>query len=151
MVDFLLHMLSNIIHLPVTKSTIKDSGLGKAIGSIEKQSFCKGTPNEAAIVDRVQKVKSAWSAVVKSQKTAAPKVAPKRAAAPTPAPVAKKAKPSNSVKTNSFSSLLKKVAGPSSASAVAATNHAIGASAVAAKLAAANKSLEASKQATAGT
>ena len=38
-VDLLLHLLTNITKLPVTKSVVKDSGMGKVIGSIEKHKI----------------------------------------------------------------------------------------------------------------
>jgi TFIIS helical bundle-like domain len=56
----------------VSKATIKDSGLGKAVGAIEKHRICKGSPNEAAISERVQQIKDAWSARVKAQKLQEP-------------------------------------------------------------------------------
>lgn len=103
----------------MTKATVKSSGMGKAIGSIEKHSLCKDTPNEAAIKERVQLIKDTWNAKVKAQKIVSdgsiPAEAPKRPpeAASTP-PVAKKAKTtSEDTKKSSFSSLLKKVSGPS--------------------------------------
>lgn len=61
----MLHLLSNIVTLPVTKSNVKDSGMGKAIGSIEKHTMCLGTPNEASIKERVIMVKGAWQKSVK--------------------------------------------------------------------------------------
>lgn len=67
-VDLLLLLLTNITDLPVTKSIVKQSGMGKAIGSIEKHSICAGTPNESAIMDRVQGIKKAWNASVKARK-----------------------------------------------------------------------------------
>ena len=67
-VDLLLHLLTNIIELPVTKSVVKDSGMGKAIGSIEKHQICSGTPNEAAVRERVDKIKAAWNKSVKALK-----------------------------------------------------------------------------------
>lgn len=67
-VDLLLHLLSTIKDLPVTKSIVKQSGMGKAIGSIGKHSMCAGTPNETAIMDRVAGIKSAWNASVKARK-----------------------------------------------------------------------------------
>lgn len=66
--DLLLHLLSSIAELPVTKSTVLDSGMGKAIRDIEKHKICDGTPNEAAIKSRVQEVKDAWNASVKVNK-----------------------------------------------------------------------------------
>ena len=65
-IDLLLHLLSNIIELPVTKSVVKESGMGKAIGSIEKHKICAGSPNEAAVKERVKKIKAAWNKSVKS-------------------------------------------------------------------------------------
>ena len=67
-VDFLLHLLSNITDLPVTKSIVKDSGMGKSVGTIEKKSICAGTPNESAIKSRVQAIKDAWKESVKARK-----------------------------------------------------------------------------------
>lgn len=66
--DFVLHLLSSIVNLPVTKGIIKDSGLGKAVGSVEKHSIFKGTPNQSPISIRVQKIKDSWHACVKAQK-----------------------------------------------------------------------------------
>lgn len=42
--------------------------MGKAIGSIGKHAMCAGTPNETAIMDRVDGIKSAWNASVKARK-----------------------------------------------------------------------------------
>lgn len=67
-VDFLLHLLTNITNLPVTKSVVKDSGMGKAIGSVEKHSICIGSPNETAIKERVKNIKDAWNKSVKALK-----------------------------------------------------------------------------------
>lgn len=64
--DLLLHLLSNITQLPVTKSIVKDSGMGKAIGSIEKHKICAGSPNESAVKERVKKIKAAWNQSVKA-------------------------------------------------------------------------------------
>lgn len=64
----MLHLLTNITELPVTKSVVKESGMGKAIGSIEKHQICSGTPNEAAVKERVDKIKSAWNKSVKALK-----------------------------------------------------------------------------------
>lgn len=139
-IDLLLHLLSNIVDLPVTKTVVKSSGMGKAIGAIEKHSACKGTPNEAAIIERVANIKEAWQKSVKARKAQAPPPAsnpvasgpPPSAAAQVPPPpavgvaagekrdapsgsasgssVAKKPKPSTNP-TSSFSSLLAKVSG----------------------------------------
>lgn len=54
----------------MTKSTVKTSGMGKIIGTIEKHKICKGTPNEAAITSRVQEIKDAWNKSVKAHKAA---------------------------------------------------------------------------------
>lgn len=67
-VDLLLHLLTNIKNLPVTKNIVKHSGMGKAIGSIEKHPICAGTPNQSAIMDRVHEIKAAWNASVKARK-----------------------------------------------------------------------------------
>lgn len=115
-VDLLLHLLSSIVHLPVTKSIVKDSGMGKAIGkSIDKHRLCAGTPNEAAIKERVQQIKDAWSASVKVHKsktsTSEPKAGMKRTADTISPSSAKRIKipDESSKKASSFSSLLAKV------------------------------------------
>lgn len=64
--DLLLHMLSSIRGLPVTKSVVKSSGMGKVIGTIEKHRICVGSGNEDAIQTRVAAVKEAWNASVKA-------------------------------------------------------------------------------------
>ena len=68
--DFLLHLLSSIIHLPVDKAIVKESGMGKAIGSLAKDKFCRG-PNENAVQERVDQIKDAWHASVKARKVSA--------------------------------------------------------------------------------
>lgn len=67
--DLLLQLLSNIVDLPVNKAHVKQSGMGKLIGNVEKNSMVKDTPNEAAVKERVQKVKDAWYASVKARKS----------------------------------------------------------------------------------
>ena len=67
-VDLLLYFLSSIASLPVTKSQVRDSGMGKKVGSVDKHSICAGTPNETAIKSRVQNVKDSWNASVKALK-----------------------------------------------------------------------------------
>jgi hypothetical protein len=131
-VDFLLHLLSCIVNLPVTKSTVKNSGMGKAIGIIEKHKICKGTPNEAAIGGRVQEIKEAWNASVKALKATETTSDPSNTSNKRPAEdavlspsSAKRIKSVNDTKKpSSFSSLLKKVAGSpkQGASSVEATN-----------------------------
>jgi hypothetical protein len=126
-VDFLLHLLTNIVHLPVTKSTIKDSGLGKAVGAVEKHRICKGTSNENAICQRVQQIKTVWHALVRAQKASdisSETSGLKRSAETSDlSPSAsKKIKPASnsddSKKVSSFSILLKKVsASPPTANA----------------------------------
>ena len=65
-IDFLLFLLSSISNLPVTRSMVKDSGLGKKVGSIEKHKISAGTPNESAIAARVKEVKQKWNKSVKA-------------------------------------------------------------------------------------
>lgn len=122
-VDLLLHLLSNIAELPVTKTVVKNSGMGKTIGSIEKHRLCAGTPNESAVKERVQRVKDAWQASVKARKppdsqstSGSAKEAGKRkvdAVSPSsPSLSAKRVRSVDETKKGSFSSLLKKVSGP---------------------------------------
>jgi len=122
-VDMLLHLLSNIASLPVTKSVVKDSGMGKAIGSIEKHSKCKDTPNESAIKERVQRVKDEWQASVKARKVKtklkdetvdSPK-RPLELSISASSPTVKRTKTGSS--TTAFSSLLKKVSKPAATDA----------------------------------
>jgi hypothetical protein len=111
-IDLLLHLLSNICDLPVTKSVVKESGLGKAIGSVEKRSACKGTPNEGAIKERVQKIKDAWNASVKARKAQDSSKGKRAAESSVQSPTsAKRIKTVNdsSKKSSAFSSLMKKV------------------------------------------
>lgn len=118
----LLHLLKNIADLPVTASMVKQSGLGKLVGSIEKHRVCSG-PNEGNIRQNVDLVKSLWKASVKARKIAEgasqPKlsVVPKREA-PTsnePAsPSAKRAKVTESSPKSSLSSLLNRMSGSNS-------------------------------------
>ncbi len=67
-VDLLLHLLSNIIPIPVTKEMVTDSRLGKTVSSVEKHNLCAGSANESAIKSRIQQVKERWSASVKALK-----------------------------------------------------------------------------------
>jgi hypothetical protein len=67
-VDLLLHLLSNIIPIPVTKELVTDSRLGKTVSSVEKHNLCAGSANESAIKSRIQQVKERWSASVKALK-----------------------------------------------------------------------------------
>jgi len=117
-VDFLLHLLSSIVNLPVTKTTVKDSGMGKAIGTIEKHRICKGTPNESAITSRVHEIKEAWNASVKALKAVDPATSEyssnsnKRPNEESSSPTAaKRMKSVETKKSSAFSSLLKKVTG----------------------------------------
>ena len=66
-VDLLLHLLTNIIPLPVTKDLVTVSKLGKTVSSVEKHKFCIGA-NQSAIKNRIQQVKEQWSASVKALK-----------------------------------------------------------------------------------
>jgi len=128
-IDLLLHLLSNIVDLPVNKATVKESGMGKAIGTIEKHSICKGTPNESAISDRVSSIKDAWQASVKARKSqagaassstvASASGSKREAAAESSSPTAtKRAKATTpGAPSSSFSSLIKRVSSSSSTSA----------------------------------
>ena len=66
--DLLLHLLSNIIPLPVTKEMVTSSRLGKLVSSVEKHTICVGSPNESAIKTRINQVKERWSASVKARR-----------------------------------------------------------------------------------
>lgn len=105
-VDFLLYFLSSIASLPVTKSQVRDSGMGKKVGSVDKHKICAGTPNESAIKARVQIVKDSWNASVKALKEldTSPVSNKRILELPITNGLAKKAK------TDTFSDLMKKVA-----------------------------------------
>lgn len=64
----LLHLLLNITSLPVTKTAIKDSGLGSTIGAIGKHEICKDTHNEHAIKEKINQLKDSWNSYVKARK-----------------------------------------------------------------------------------
>ena len=67
-VDLLLHLLSCICMLPVSKEMVTSSKLGKQVAAVEKHKICVGSMNESAIKERVSKVKKQWSASVKRMK-----------------------------------------------------------------------------------
>jgi hypothetical protein len=121
--DLLLHLLSNIADLPVTKAVVKDSGMGKVIGSIEKHSMCVNGPNEHAIKSRVQHIKDSWNKSVKSKKAAveAQPIA-KRQLENVPQTSPTSSKRIKVEETNkrgaSFSSLIKKVSGTTNGTTV---------------------------------
>lgn len=124
-VDLLLHLLKNIADLPVWTAVVKDSGLGKAIGSIEKHRICRDTPNEGPIREKVAIVKDHWKASVKARKIADPssrdKVGAKRepvVSTEAASPSAKRTKVSESPKSSYFSSLVKKASGGDSQAAM---------------------------------
>ncbi|KAL7548327.1 hypothetical protein ACHAWF_011613, partial [Thalassiosira exigua] len=103
--DLLLHLLSNIIPLPVTKEMVTSSRLGKLVSSVEKHKICVGSANEAAIMSRIKKVKEHWSASVKALKNGTNNMSSKRSIDDHASSSAKKAKHEGS----SLSNLLKKV------------------------------------------
>jgi len=118
-IDLLLHLLTKISSLPVTRSIVKNSGLGGKIGSIEKHRICADSPNKIAIVERVSAIKDAWQKSVKIHKdrpqnstlTSEKLSMSKRgleSSSQLGSPTAKKLK-LDDTKKSSFSSLLKKV------------------------------------------
>jgi len=120
----LLHLLSSIHHLPVTRSIVKDSGLGKKVGVLPKHKSYAGTPNESAIEERVQTIKDSWKNSVKiykddeaEQPSKQPEEKGKRPATDSEVsvkPPSKKTKvETTKASKSSFSSLLKKASGDS--------------------------------------
>jgi hypothetical protein len=113
--DLLLHMLSNLVDLPVDKTVVKTSGMGKIIGSIEKHKICVGTPNESAIKERIQEIKDAWNASVKAKKAQTPAETKENTKRPAELDLPKQAHTmvkrikTEDTKKSAFSSLLKKV------------------------------------------
>lgn len=67
-IDLLLHLLSSICMLPVTKIMVTSSKLGKQVAHVEKHKICVAGMNQKAIKERVSKVKEEWSASVKRMK-----------------------------------------------------------------------------------
>jgi len=67
-VDFLLLMLDSIKHLPVNKTMVVSSGMGKLVGQIEKTKRFQESPNLRAISDRVSVTKARWQKSVKALK-----------------------------------------------------------------------------------
>lgn len=118
-IDLLLHLLTNIAALPVTKTIVKESGMGKLVGSLEKHRICADSPNKLAIVERINAIKDAWHKSVKlrkdkpqtntltSDKTLSSKRGVETASQSSPTP--KKQKVEDTKKSSAFSSLLKKV------------------------------------------
>ena len=54
--------------LPVTKTMVTTSNLGKRVAAVEKHKICVSGMNQKAIKERVSKVKEEWSASVKRMK-----------------------------------------------------------------------------------
>jgi len=113
-VDLLLHLLSSISMLPVTKEMVTTSKLGKAVAAVEKHTICTGSKNEGAIKMRISKVKEQWSASVKVMKQSAS--SSKRQldySTPNSLSASKRAKTEDQVgkKDTSISNLLKRVSG----------------------------------------
>ena len=116
--DLLLHLLTNIAALPVTKTIVKESGMGKLVGSLEKHRICADSPNKLAIVERINAIKDAWHKSVKlrkdkpqtntltSDKTSSTKRGVETASQSSPTPKKQKVE---DTKKSSFSSLVKKV------------------------------------------
>jgi len=74
-VDLLLHLLMNIIKLPVTKEMVSSSKLGKTVVSVEKDKICVGGAKENVIKERIAELKQEWSASVKRFKNGKAKAA----------------------------------------------------------------------------
>ena len=101
----------------MTKNSIKDSGLGKAVGAVEKHRVCKGSIHANAIVQRVEQIKQAWHARVKSQKiqettsetSGSKRSSEKDVISPNATKKLKQTTVVDDKKVSSFSTLLKKV------------------------------------------
>eukprot|EP00540_Astrosyne_radiata_P006707 CAMPEP_0116866362 /NCGR_PEP_ID=MMETSP0418-20121206/25980_1 /TAXON_ID=1158023 /ORGANISM="Astrosyne radiata, Strain 13vi08-1A" /LENGTH=812 /DNA_ID=CAMNT_0004501975 /DNA_START=803 /DNA_END=3241 /DNA_ORIENTATION=- len=113
-VDLLLLMLTSMRDLPVTRSMVKETGLGKRVGSIEKQKISAGTMNESAIMTRVKAIKDAWNKSVKAHQSKDSPDTKKRRAGSLQSQGPKKTKVDDGEKKGSFSNLLKKISTPKS-------------------------------------
>uniref|UniRef100_A0A7S1BPG2 RRM domain-containing protein n=1 Tax=Corethron hystrix TaxID=216773 RepID=A0A7S1BPG2_9STRA len=67
-IDLLLHLLNNIVYLPVTSDSIASSKIGKAVVGIKKHSICTSSANESTIKDLVNDVRDEWKTLVESKK-----------------------------------------------------------------------------------
>lgn len=54
------------MHLPVTKSLVADSRLGKAVVGVGNHSICVGHPSENTIKERIGLVKDRWKRQLKT-------------------------------------------------------------------------------------
>lgn len=113
--DLLLHLLTNITDLPVTKDMVTSSKLGRAVAGVEKHRICVGGKNEAAIKERVTRVKGHWSASVRRMKQIQPQDGKNNNSQKRSmqfvenSSLAKKSKVDDQKEKVSFSSLMKKV------------------------------------------
>jgi len=68
--DLLVHLLSNIVNLPVTSDAIASSKIGKAVVGIKKHKICTSSAHEIEVKDLVNEVRDEWkSRVDKMKKT----------------------------------------------------------------------------------
>jgi len=113
--DLLLHLLSNIVNLPVTSDAIASSKIGKAVVGIKKHKICTSSAHEIEVkdlvnevrdewksrVDRIRKTKKEDSKVVESTETAKRSREAERSSLKYSIPVSKKIKPSTVTKASS--------------------------------------------------
>mmetsp|Transcript_16766 Transcript_16766/g.23671 ORF Transcript_16766/g.23671 Transcript_16766/m.23671 type:complete len:847 (-) Transcript_16766:382-2922(-) len=120
--DLLLHMLTHVSELPVSKSVVMSSGLGKAIGGVEKHKICARTKNEDAIKGRIQKIKGNWNASVKQirQRGDNSKKESRKRYREQPSEPSKAVKASQDTKKSSFSNLLAKASASASSDGLSA-------------------------------
>eukprot|EP00521_Asterionellopsis_glacialis_P003783 CAMPEP_0195276282 /NCGR_PEP_ID=MMETSP0706-20130129/18437_1 /TAXON_ID=33640 /ORGANISM="Asterionellopsis glacialis, Strain CCMP134" /LENGTH=793 /DNA_ID=CAMNT_0040333883 /DNA_START=918 /DNA_END=3299 /DNA_ORIENTATION=+ len=100
-VDLLLHMIISVSSLPVSKSNVMSSGLGKAIGAAEKHTICVGSKHESAIKNAIKKLKVNWNASVKEIRS-------KNASSHSSTQAQQDSSAQTKSSTSSFSSLLSK-------------------------------------------
>ena len=75
-IDFILHMLESIVKLPVTRSSVADSKLGRAVVAITNSKIFKDLDSSDARVEIIQSkinsIKKEWRAAVQREQERSP-------------------------------------------------------------------------------
>jgi len=67
-IDFLLHLVSSVTFLPVTKDMVASSKMGKTVVQAEKSKRFADSPNLEILKQRVERLKDEWTKSVKFNK-----------------------------------------------------------------------------------
>jgi len=68
-IDFLLHLVSSVTFLPVTKDMVASSKMGKTVVQAEKSKRFADSPNLEILKQRVERLKDEWTKSVKFNKS----------------------------------------------------------------------------------